>query len=206
MFLIKKISKIFYWSCTIFLVIIAIATAFSVIEAPGGFRILVVSSGSMEPNIKTGSVVLILPQSKYQVGDIITYRSELNANLKKPNSTVTHRVTKVQDDEGKATFKTKGDANNSEDLKDVTSNLVLGKVILAIPLLGYLIAFTKSQAGFIALIIIPATLIIYGELMAIKKEALKLIQERKKRKLNILEEAEKNIGEEVIKAEKLIKK
>ncbi len=37
------------------------------------FQAYIVSSGSMEPAIKTGSVVVVSPKSSYQVGDVVTF-------------------------------------------------------------------------------------------------------------------------------------
>lgn len=202
---IKKILNIFYWVCIALLLLIAVSTAFSVFKGPGGYRILVVSSGSMEPSIKTGSVVLVVPQKEYKIGDVVTFLTSANANIKMPNSTFTHRITKIQNDEGRKTYKTKGDANKTEDPRDVTASLVLGKTMLSIPFIGYIVAFTKTQVGFIALIIIPAVIIVYNELMNIKKEALRLMKERKERKLSTKEKIEEKIGEEVIEVEKEVK-
>lgn len=186
--------------------LVAASTIFSVFKGPIGLRILIVSSGSMEPSIKTGSVVLVVPQKEYKVGDVITFLTDAKANIKMPNSTFTHRITAIKNDEGRNTYKTKGDANKTEDPRDTPSNLVLGKTVLAIPFIGYIVAFTKTQLGFIALIIIPAVIIVYSELISIKKEALRLIKERKERKLSTGEKIKEKIGEEIIAVEKEVKK
>lgn len=203
---IKKILNLFYWVCIVLLILVAVSTIFSVFKGPSGLRILIVSSGSMEPNIKTGSVVLVIPQKEYKVGDVITFLTDAKANIKMPNSTFTHRITAIQNDEGRKTYKTKGDANKTEDPKDTAGNLVLGRAVLSIPFIGYIVAFTKTQLGFIALIIIPAVIIIYSELINIKKEALELIKKRRERKLSTEEKIREKIGEEVIAVEKEVKK
>ena len=204
--MIKKVLNVFYWACITLLILVAISTIFSVFKGPGGYRVLIVSSGSMEPNIRIGSVVLVIPQKDYKVGYIITFLNDTKANIKMPNSTFTHRITKIQNDEGRTTYKTKGDANKTDDPKDITGNLVLGRAVLSIPFIGYIVAFTKTQLGFIALIIIPAVIIVYSELMNIKKEALKIIKERKERKLSTEEKIKETIGKEVIAVEKEVKK
>ncbi|MFA5933125.1 MAG: signal peptidase I [Microgenomates group bacterium] len=202
----KKIGNIFYWICLTLLIFVAIATAFTVLEAPGGYRLFLVRSGSMEPAVKTGSIVLVAPQTKYSAGDIVTFLNKTTAKLKDPNSTTTHRITKVSDDEGRPTYQTKGDANRSADMESITQRQILGKVLLVIPLIGYLIAFTKTQVGFIAFIIVPITLIIFSELLTIKKETQRLMSERKSRKLTAIERVEEKIGEEIIKIKKVTKK
>jgi signal peptidase I len=175
----KIITNSVYLIIIIAMVSLAMVTAFSVFEAPGKIRAFVVSSGSMEPTLKTGSVVLVVPQSDYQVDDIITFKRDIKANIKDPNSTATHRIIEVKDDEGRATFTTKGDANQSPDGESVEVVRVLGKVTFSIPYIGKLVAFAKTQLGFLVLIIIPATLIVYSELMNIKKEILKLFKKKK---------------------------
>jgi signal peptidase len=187
----KKIWSGFYNLLTAMIVVIAVITAFTVLQAPGGYRFFVVQSGSMEPKIKTGSVVLVAPSSEYKVGEVITYKINPNANLKDVKSTITHRIIEVQDDEGRKTFKTKGDANQSPDLEMATQNSVLGKVRFSIPYAGYAIAFTKTQTGFFVLIVIPATIIVYGELQTIKNEIRKLLEKRRSEKSLIKDEIEK---------------
>jgi hypothetical protein len=78
----------------------------------------------------------------------------------------------------------------------------LGKVVFSIPLLGYAAGFARTRDGLIVLVIIPATLIVYSELMSIKNETVKLLRERKKRKLTPKEKVELELGKEEIKAEK----
>jgi signal peptidase I len=180
--LIKNIFKLIYSFFTALIVVLAATMAFSVLEGPFGFRIFVVQSGSMEPAIQTGSVVAILPQKEYQVKDVITFLSAPNANLKDPKSTVTHRIVKIQKNKKDVSFVVKGDANNTEDREIIPLKSVLGKVFVNIPKIGYAIAFSKTQVGFILLIIIPATLIVFSELQNIKKEVKKILDSRSKKK------------------------
>ncbi len=77
------------------------------------------------------------------------------------------------DDEGRKTFQTKGDANEDPDYNDISENLVIGKVIFSFPYLGRVVSFAKTQIGFIVLVIIPATIIVYSELMSVKNELKK---------------------------------
>jgi len=68
----KKIIKLIYWLVLTIVVVVAGLSAMSVLGIPQGLRTFVVQSGSMEPAIKTGSLVFVKPQSDYQVSDIIT--------------------------------------------------------------------------------------------------------------------------------------
>jgi len=107
---------------------------------------------------------------------------------------------------GQIEYVTKGDANDAPDSQAVAEELVLGKTIFSIPLLGYPVSFAKTREGLIILIVIPATMIIYSEILNIKNEAKRLIQERKKRKLSTVEKAEMAVGKEVEKTQKGIKR
>ncbi len=128
----------------------------------GGFRALVVQSGSMEPSIGTKSVVLVVPMRNYALDDVITFKQSGRDQV-----LVTHRVV------GMTTslpirFTTKGDANEDADAETVPTQDVVGKVIFTVPMLGGLISFAHTTIGFISLVVIPATLIVYSEIIAIK--------------------------------------
>lgn len=178
--ILKIFTKVIYWLAIALLAVIALGTVFSVLEAPGGHRLFVVQSGSMEPAIKAGSVVLVAPQKQYKKDEIITFLHDSDANLKDLSATVTHRIFSVHDDEGRATFTTKGDANEDPDQEKVTERQVLGKALFSLPYAGYVVSFAKTKRGLLLLVIFPVVLIICGELMSIKNEVKKLIKERRK--------------------------
>jgi len=84
-----------------------------------GFSPLVVLSGSMEPALYPGDVVIIREQAadKYRPGDVVTYL-------------------------------TKGDNNNTAD-EFLTADRFEGKVILRIPKIGLAIVFLKKPQGMV---------------------------------------------------------
>lgn len=170
----KTIFNSFYWLITFSLVVIAATTAFSVFKIPGGLKLLVVQSGSMEPTIKTGSVILVKKQDTYNVGDIISF-------VDAEKDSTTHRIIKSGLSLGKEVFNTKGDANQGDDREAVNIDSILGKTIYTVPYLGYLVSFTKTQKGFIFLIVVPAVIIIFSEFLVVKKEVVELIQRRKRK-------------------------
>ena len=125
---------------------------------------------------------MIRPFDKYQKGDVITFKAERDRLIKSPKYTTTHRVDEVKKDkDDEVEYITKGDANKTPDSESVKKDLVLGKAILAVPLLGFPISFAKTQVGLIVLIVIPATLIIYSEALNIKKEVVRIAQSKKKK-------------------------
>jgi signal peptidase len=132
----------------------------------GDTRYEPVYTGSMEPAIPVGSIVVIKPANPdtLKIGDIICFKIE----AEQP-TTVTHRIIGITN-EG---FKTKGDANEDPDQWIVKKENVIGKVIAVIPLIGYLGYFVRTPIGFILLILIPATILIIIEIKNIIKELRK---------------------------------
>jgi signal peptidase len=141
----------------------------------GGRQMFVVKSGSMEPKIKTGSVVFDTKKNDYKVNDVITFK------VKDSKDTTTQRLHEVKIDHKKQTFYvTKGDANDAPDGELVLKANVVGKVQFSFPYLGYLVAFIKTLPGLIIFVVIPATIIIYEEISKIKDEIKKIQREKKK--------------------------
>lgn len=104
-----------------------------------GYEVYNVVSGSMQPKIPIGSLILVKPvmPETIAVGDVIAFQSE--------DSVITHRVIKNKVVEGK--FTTKGDANAEEDMNDVPYAAVIGKVTFHCPLLGELLWVYTSTVG-----------------------------------------------------------
>lgn len=123
-----------------------------------GFEVRIVQSGSMEPAILTGSVVVVQQLSHYQVGDIITFGGFA------PGSTpTTHRIIADTLQAGELAFITQGDANAEADPQPVPLASVRGKVLLTIPYLGFLLDFAREPLGFALLVGVPAALIVFEE-------------------------------------------
>lgn len=133
----------------------------------------VVLSGSMEPSIKTGSVVIVSPKVfGYAPGDVITFG-------KSKNNTTTHRVVSLTDETGNLAYQTKGDANDNQDAAIVPKTDVVGSVMFTVPYIGYAADFAKKPQGFILLVIVPATIIVYEELRFLHAELKKLLRKPK---------------------------
>jgi len=170
----KKILKIVYYGLITFVVFITILLVVSAIPAPGNIKLMVVLSGSMEPTIKTGSIVIVKSVEEYKVGDIITFGPNSKSNLP-----TTHRIFEIKNKDGQTVYVTKGDANNTEDLSEITKKDILGKVLFFVPYLGYAVEFAKQPTGFILLIVIPAAIIVSDEIGNIWKEVFKLKNKKK---------------------------
>ncbi len=202
----KLIGTILYGSILLALITIGALVGISATNIPAGVKLYTVQSGSMEPVIHVGSLVVARPSKDYQRGDIVTFKSEKDRLVANPKSTTTHRIFDIRTTEGIEEYITKGDANATADLSLTKKDLVLGKVFFSIPFLGYPVTFAKTKEGLILLIVIPATLIIYSELVNIKDEAKRLLKERRERKLSLSEKIELGVGEEEIKTERFYKR
>lgn len=200
------ILKVFYWLVFLLIIIIAVLLVISQFDFKNGYRLYNIDSGSMTPAIKPGSLIISMPSQEYKKGDIIVFKFPNERKIKRPKFTATHRIYDIIRSGNTANFITKGDANKKPDIIPITKDLIIGKVAFVFPYIGYLVSFTKTQFGFIVLIIIPATIIVYSEIINIKNQALRLIQESKTRKLSTVEKIEEKIGEEIISVEKEVKK
>lgn len=144
------------------LVLLAIVVPFVVFAVPqlvGADYGFVVLSGSMEPAISTGDVVIVerVPATAIAVGDVITYERGANA------VPTTHRVMEVTAVDGTRSFVTKGDANEDIDPGVVSAPSVLGRVAFTIPLIGYVVQFANSTVGLVALLLVPIGLLVVTE-------------------------------------------
>ena len=181
--LIRKLSKIGYWILIAFMLLIGSLLIFSVVPVEGNFQIKIVLSGSMEPAIKTGSVVIVKPVDRYEVGDIVTFGKDDRDNVP-----TTHRIVDVRIVEGETRFVTKGDANDDRDGRELTESDIVGKVLFDIPYLGFILDMAKKPLGFAFLIGIPALVVISDEVAKIYREAKKISKKKKENKENNDEE------------------
>lgn len=121
-----------------------------------GYGKAVVVTGSMEPVIKPGDMVIVREQDAYEINDIVLYKA---------NSYITHRIIEKTDNG----FITQGDANNVDD-GEIQREQLVGKIVLIIPKIGHVSGFLKTPAGILVLVI---GLLIMIELPKIRKKPLK---------------------------------
>ena len=175
----KKLYTIGYFAFVAIVVFIALILLGGILPIPGKLEIKIVQSGSMEPTIKTGSLVVIKPESSYKVGDIITFGKDTKTEVP-----TTHRIIGDKVIDGVLIYTTKGDANEDKDTREGRKDEIIGKTIFSVPYLGYIMDFAKKPLGFILLVGLPALYIVYDEVAKIVAEVKKL---RKKNESNIEE-------------------
>ena len=118
------------------------------------YETYIVRSGSMEPAIGTGALVVVQPVQPMAIrlGDVITYRRPED-----PETAITHRVVEVRAGQGQAApiFRTRGDANNAIDPWEVQLQGIAWRVTYSVPLAGYVFAFTQQPLGRALFLIVP---------------------------------------------------
>lgn len=88
------------------------------------FDFYYIKTGSMEPELPVGTIVIVDADAQEKVGDIYAYRCGKNV--------VIHRIV-AADEEG---YTFKGDANPSADAVKVTESQLMGKVVLKLTFLA----------------------------------------------------------------------
>ena len=154
-----------YWDVAALVVLLAVVGVFvatAVPQAVGADHSYVVLSDSMSPAIDAGAVVFVseTPAGEIEAGDIITFEQAGTGS----ESRVTHRVVEVVESDGARQFRTKGDANEDPDPTLVTESQVVGVVQFHVPYVGYVTSFAQSKLGILALVVVPAVLLVVSEL------------------------------------------
>jgi signal peptidase I len=128
-----------------------------------GYQSFTILSGSMEPAIGTGDVVLVQKISPLEarIGDVVTFRSP-----DQPEKIISHRVRSMQVADGVVRFVTRGDANTGVERWQVPENGQIGKVALDVPKLGYITNRVGSRFGKLVFLVLPALVLVALELAA----------------------------------------
>lgn len=113
-----------------------------------------VSTGSMEPELNVGDVILskeVSDVKDLQLGDIITYEGREGSYADK---LITHQViTAPYEENGTYYLVTKGIANNEAD-PVISENQIVGIMVAKIPFLGAIYSFFLTPWGLIVAILL----------------------------------------------------
>ena len=94
-----------------------------------GKAFLIVETGSMEPTINKGELVIISKKPQYKIGEIVTI-------IDQDEYIYTHRIVKKEN----TSVITKGDGNNIED-EAIDENYIFGRVIMHSKILGFFVLY-----------------------------------------------------------------
>ena len=165
--LIEKYGYSQWYYLFVILFVLSSFFAFLLTKDFSGLMTFTIKSNSMSPTFNKGSFIVTVKQTNYQPGDIITYYSKVkpspNLWINNREEIVTHRIVKF----GGNVYLTKGDANVAVDPELVVPRLIIGKVFLIFPTIGYFIGFAKTSLGMFLTIIFPAVVAISIEILKI---------------------------------------
>ena len=167
---INLIKNIICWTLVVILVFTLVIFFTSRINGSTpsvfGYSIFRVSSGSMEPELMVGDIILdktVDNPEDLKVGDVITFKSSDYGDL-----LVTHKVIKAPYEEnGKLMLQTKGIANEVED-KPISVDNVKGIMICKVDYLDTVYNVFLSPWGLLILIAL-IVIILFDEIITIVK-------------------------------------
>ena len=136
-----------------------------------GYSFLQVATGSMEPTIPTGSIIVVkhVDAQTVQTGDVICFYSSDPAIEGVPN---THRVVDITKGDGQIAFTTMGDAIGVKDPYPVFADQLVGVYQRSLSI-GKFVDVLHSRYFFFFALLIPLCIVIFVELLRVKKIAEK---------------------------------
>lgn len=165
-----------------------------------GFRIYRVISGSMQPALQIGDVIIVKKSNNYSERDIITYSNGL--------TTITHRIIAINNDE----VITKGDANEVDD-KPINKEQIVGKFFFRISnfsLFSMILSKNVIYLIMIFLLVLIFLLVIGDRIiknLRYQSNNVKKLKKNKEKNKNLVNKRELNKKDELdILAERMHKK
>ena len=130
-------------------------------------RPLTVMSGSMEPTVMTGDVVIAMPIHPLDArpGDIVSFKDPSRGG-----KLVTPRVQTMRRHGAKVDFVTRGDANTGVEKWAVNADGSISRTVLRLPKLGRALVFARTRTGLLVLVLVPLVLLGTLEIASIWKD------------------------------------
>lgn len=141
---------------TVVLLVVGVGAmaALSIVGPMVGHQLFIIRSGSMEPAIPVGALVIATEDGMddLEPGDVVTLRT--------PNGTVvTHRVIRLATVDGSLHLETKGDASETADPVLVPTSWLVGRVEFSLPFAGYALAYLATPLGILTVLLLGGTLL-----------------------------------------------
>lgn len=176
---IKKIFKTILLAFLIMLLIVNIIMLYQKTikneEIPriAGVSVFNIVSESMEPTINVNDLIVIKKCAEEEIGknDIITYKRE-------NGSIVTHRIVRINKENGEKIYVTKGDNNPIEDDETIKHSQVYGKYLFKINGVGKFVEELQKNNGLISVALILVIFVIIKNGSDKKKENRKKAREK----------------------------
>lgn len=166
----RHLSQPGRWALTLPLAVLVVAvvlpmTTFFVASWLLGWQLQPVLSASMEPTYPVGSLVVVGPvdPSDVRPGMAVTFEDPAQ-----PGRIVTHRVESRLPGERPA-FRTRGDANATNDPFPVPARSIRGRVLWHVPVLGHAVNALRWPTGFVLLVVLPGFALVAGEVGVLRR-------------------------------------
>ena len=133
----KAMKKVRTLATTLGYIFAAALVTFSVLSSTGYVKARVVLTGSMQPTISPGDIVITAPVSRVEpkINDVAAYQARRFDGA--AVGVFTHRIIDGDSENG---WVFKGDNNSSPDVQKPKNDDILGVVIFVIPWLGNLLS------------------------------------------------------------------
>lgn len=117
-------AEILKFVLSISALLLVLYAVLSIALGTGSFMVTI-TSGSMEPALYRGDIVIIRSERDYNAGDVAAFR--------RSGEIYVHRIISKNGE----SFNTKGDNSPIPDLWSIDKKDVLGRVVLTLPKVGY---------------------------------------------------------------------
>ena len=161
----RWIFKLFN-AAAIGLILVSVFVLLSVVLTPAGqvpqvlgYSVFRVMTGSMEPEIREDSLLVVqkTPPEDIAPGDVISFFSP---DPMLEGAVNTHRVVRIEKENGRTQFITKGDANVIEDTYPTDASALVGRVVFKSYGLGKAVSLLSNPLVFGIIILLPLLVIL----------------------------------------------
>ena len=161
----RWIFKLFN-AAAIALILVSVFVLLSVVLTPAGqvpqvlgYTVFRVMTGSMEPEIREDSLLVVqkTPPEDIAPGDVISFFSP---DPMLEGAVNTHRVVRIEKENGRTQFITKGDANVIEDTYPTDASALVGRVVFQSYGLGKAVSLLSNPLVFGIIILLPLLVIL----------------------------------------------
>lgn len=161
----RWIFKLFN-AAAIALILASVFVLLSVVLTPAGqvpqvlgYSVFRVMTGSMEPEIRSDSLLVVkkIPPEDIVPGDVISFFSP---DPMLEGAVNTHRVVRIEKENGRTQFITKGDANVIEDTYPTDASALVGRVVFKSYGLGKAVSLLSNPLVFGIIILLPLLVIL----------------------------------------------
>ena len=146
-------------AASVFVLLSVVLTPAGQVPQVLGYSVFRVMTGSMEPEIREDSLLVVkkTPPEDIAPGDVISFFSP---DPMLEGAVNTHRVVRIEKENGRTQFITKGDANVIEDTYPTDASALVGRVVFKSYGLGKVVSLLSNPLVFGIIILLPLLVIL----------------------------------------------